>query len=479
MRRPSIDGRGHGALRDRRQLSSFALATFSLALICSLAAAGDASAQLVDEDGDGFAVAKVGALLDSNGIAFDEASDKAYVASTYGGITVADMNTGRYLRTLDISRSAVTPNGVGFAGGKLYVGTLHDVVVVDPDDGSVTSRVSRPFFAGSIESEFAVSPDGHRVYAAAGCSTVLLVIDAATESEEAIIPVGPNCNRIALSPDGHTAYLTNKEAGLLWAVDLDARTVIEAVPIASRTILDFPCDVDVSPTSGNVYVSWVGSDYDARVTEFTSGLSQLRTFETGRFSTGLDVSPDGRFALLGAGLVLDVAEGLFVGDLPLPQNGISEVAFRSDSNAAVVTHDAERAVQIASGFSPPLRASGSTRMGGRLEFTIELPAAAGSEFQLVASNTTEDGFPACTGIVFPLDLDPLFQLTRSGGGTFATWSGRLDGGGRGRASITLTRDLPIRGAGFPISIAFATFEGGRGRFDVARVSNTITAWVKP
>lgn len=456
------------------------LSALSLIVLSSLAS-GRATAQPDDADGDGFALAKVGALLLSNGIAFDESRGIAYVASSYGGVTVVDVASGLYLDTIDISRDVIAPNGIAFAAGRLYVGSLRDIAVVDAATERVTGRIARPFYAGSVESEIVASPDGTRLLAASGTSTSLVVIDAATESAEALIPVGPDCNRVALSPDGGTAYLTNKELALLYAVDIGSRAVIEAIPFASgEATLDFPCDVTVSSATGRIYVAWVSLDYLGHVSEFDANLGPLRTFDLGRFSTGIDATPDGRFALLGSGQVLDLATGFFSADLPVPQNGLSTVAFRAETNEAVVTHDAERAVRVVSGFEPSLAATGTPRIGGRLDLVLRLPASeAGAPFQLVASNTASEGFLACDGIRFPLDPDDLFRLTKEGAGGFGAWSGTLDENGHASATFSLARGLPFRGAGYPISLAFATFDGRRGRDVVRLVSNTITVWLRP
>lgn len=452
-------------------------------IVCALSVTAlsvAAPGALAQDDGDGFELAKVGALLQSNGIAFDESRGIGYVASSYGGITVVDVASGLYLDTIDISREVTAPNGIAFAAGRLYVGTLRDIAVVDVLSERVVDRIDRPFFAGSVESDLVTSPDGTRVYAASGTSTALVVIDAATESAEARIPVGPDCNRLALSPDGRFAYLTNKERALLYAVDLDTRAVHEAVAIApGAETLDFPCDVTVSSATGRIYVAWVAADYRARVTEFDSSMGALRTFEVGRFSTGIDATPDGRYALLGSGQVLDLETGFFSASLDVPQNGLSTVAFRAGSNAAVVTHGSERAIRVVSGFEPTLAATGTARVGGRLDLALKLPGEAGEPYQVVASNTASAGFPACDGIQFPLDPDELFRMTREGAGAFAAWSGSFDENGEARASFSLSRDLPIRGAGYPISLAFATFDGRRGRDVVRLVSNTVTVWLRP
>src|SRR5262245_45733707 len=74
-----------------------------------------------DDDGDGFLLSPVSALLSSNGVTVDPAGTRAYVSSSYGGITVIETPSHRYLTTFDVSRDVTLPSGIGYANGKLYL----------------------------------------------------------------------------------------------------------------------------------------------------------------------------------------------------------------------------------------------------------------------------------------------------------------------------------------------------------------------
>ena len=59
----------------------------------------------------------------------------------------------------------------------------------------------------------AVSPDGHKVYITNAASNNVSVIDTATNTVIATIPVGPGPFGVALSPDGRKVYVANVNSG--------------------------------------------------------------------------------------------------------------------------------------------------------------------------------------------------------------------------------------------------------------------------
>jgi gliding motility-associated-like protein len=71
----------------------------------------------------------------------------------------------------------------------------------------------------------AVTPDGSRVYAVNTSSANVTVIDVATQTVIATIPVGSDPQQVAVSPDGTTVYVTNGGAGTVSVINTATNTV--------------------------------------------------------------------------------------------------------------------------------------------------------------------------------------------------------------------------------------------------------------
>ncbi len=433
-----------------------------------------------DPDGDGFTVDRIATLLSSNGVAFNADGSRAYVSSSYGGVSVIDTANSLNVATFDLSRDVTTPSAVGCARGKLFVVSFRDVAVVDELTGLVLRSIPRPFVAGSLESDVATTPDGDRVVVVMGTSSDLTVLDAASDAVLGTVTLGPNHNRVALSPDGAIAYATNKETGTLATVDLRSLEVARVQSISpSGPILDFPCAVAVRSATGEVVVSYVTPDYEGHLAVFGPDGAPRRVLHAGRFTTGVDVTADGRHALTGAGDVFDLDSGARIASLDVPPNGISDVAFSAEAGVAIVTNSGERHLRSIGLFEPALEVAGTPRMGERLTFTLDVPGESNRPFQLVASGSTARGIPLGEAKRFPLDPDVLFRASRAASGPFTGFVGTLDRYGRATATLELSSAVPIRGAGFPVTFALATFGASRDRSDCRKVSNAVTVWIRP
>lgn len=136
--------------------------------------------------------------------------------------------------------------------------------------------------ADPLTTGLAVSPDGHRLYAALGIRNAVAVIDLATEKLTQLVPVGVCPYRIALSADGKTLYVANRggrrvteSAGTALSagtpVRIDRRTdaalrgSVSIVDTASYTVNEVevgrqPSGLAVAPSGDTVYVSNADDD---------------------------------------------------------------------------------------------------------------------------------------------------------------------------------------------------------------------------
>ena len=75
------------------------------------------------------------------------------------------------------------------------------------------------------------SPDGKRVYISNGRGGTVSVIDVATDSVLASVPVGQRPWGVAVTPDGRKLYTANGPSNDVSVVDADRLTVLKKIPV--------------------------------------------------------------------------------------------------------------------------------------------------------------------------------------------------------------------------------------------------------
>ena len=164
-------------------------------------------------------------------------------------------------------------------------------------DGTATSlvyRVNTQSYAiekavpvGAVPKYVAVTPDGRRVLVTNWCSADLSVIDTATSTEVARIPLrGEHPRGIATSPDSRTAYIALMGSDRLVRVDLASGAVLDY----ARTG-DGPRHVVSSPDGRFLYVTNNGDGTVSKLERSTGRV--LQWVRTGKEPRSLAISSDG------------------------------------------------------------------------------------------------------------------------------------------------------------------------------------------
>ena len=79
-------------------------------------------------------------------------------------------------------------------------------------------------------------PDGSRADVAdAVLAGAVWVIDTASNTVVATIPVGVGSSGVAITPDGTRAYVTNQISNTVSVIDTTTNTVVVTVPVGSRS----------------------------------------------------------------------------------------------------------------------------------------------------------------------------------------------------------------------------------------------------
>jgi YVTN family beta-propeller protein len=167
----------------------------------------------------------------------------------------------------------------------------------------------------------AVSPDGSKVYVANVSSNTVSVIDTATNTVNATIPVGlpppppPFCGpvcamAVAVSPDGNKVYVTNtfSNSNTVSVIDTTTNTVSATIPVGRPSL-----GVAVTPDGSKVYVANADAGTVSVIDTATNMVSVTISSVGGR-AFGVAVSPDGSkvyvtdsFALFHSVSVIDSA----------------------------------------------------------------------------------------------------------------------------------------------------------------------------
>ena len=129
-----------------------------------------------------------------------------------------------------------------------YITNLNDntVSVIDTASNTVTATVP----VGTFPNGVAVTPDGAHVYVANVLDGTVSVIDTASNTVTATVPVGLFPFGVAVTPDGAHVYVANQGGGNVSVIATASNTVTATVTVGVN-----PAGVAVTPDGAHVYVA--------------------------------------------------------------------------------------------------------------------------------------------------------------------------------------------------------------------------------
>jgi YVTN family beta-propeller protein len=228
-------------------------------------------------------------------------SDKA--ADGIGVIDVASRQlTGKIKVGSDPEEFALSPDG-----RKIYVSN-EDVKTASIVD-IASAKVEHIILVGQEPEGVAVTPDGNRIYVTCETGGDILVVDAHSYKTLAHFKVPPRPRSVDFRSDAPIGFIPSESAGLLNVFDSVTSMIIKTVtlPQGSR-----PMRVRVSPDNTKVYVS------DGRAGSVTvldaRSYNIDTTIKVGKRPWGIVLSPDGKFLFSANGpsndvSVVDLAQG--------------------------------------------------------------------------------------------------------------------------------------------------------------------------
>ncbi|HEX7180846.1 MAG TPA: PQQ-dependent catabolism-associated beta-propeller protein [Thermoanaerobaculia bacterium] len=197
----------------------------------------------------------------------------------------------------DPEQFAVSPDGKRLFISNEDAGTA-SVTQVEKDKGKVIATL----IVGIEPEGVAISPDGRWVYVTAETSNTVSVIDTKKNEVAASFLVDPRPRAAAFSPDGRRAYVTAEIGGTVSVVDVATHQVVSTIDLGPRAK---PVGVVVSPDGKRVYVA-NGHGNSVAVIDAAKD-KVVATIPVGKRPWGVALTRDGRKLYTANGVSNDVS----------------------------------------------------------------------------------------------------------------------------------------------------------------------------
>ena len=201
---------------------------------------------------------------------------RLYVSNEDGhSVTVLDADTAAVIDTIAVGKR---PRGMklNLDGSRLFVAVsglpkcppsvpdeecaklerdlkADGIAVVD----TVTRKVVQVLHAGSDPEQFALSPDGSKLFVANEDASTMSVVEVASGSVVGRVPVGREPEGVGITPDGRWILVTNESDNSVSIIDSGTLKIVKAVQVGKR-----PRDVAFTPDGRTAYVS---GEFDSSV----------------------------------------------------------------------------------------------------------------------------------------------------------------------------------------------------------------------
>jgi YVTN family beta-propeller protein len=233
------------------------------------------------------------------GVAVSPDGSKVYVTNVSDTtVSVIDTATNTVSATVPVG---LRPFGVAVSpdGSKVYIANefADTVSVIDTVTNTV---IGSPISVGPFPAGVAVTPDGSKVYVANNGADTVSVIETATNTVSATITLGltPRCNQprpcamaVAVSPDGSKVYVTNELANTVSVIDTATDTVSATIPVGLG-----PIGVAVKPDGSKVYVANFLANTASVIDAGTNTMIAAIPVGTLPVAFGVFIQPPPRFA---------------------------------------------------------------------------------------------------------------------------------------------------------------------------------------
>ncbi|HET6985636.1 MAG TPA: glutaminyl-peptide cyclotransferase, partial [Kribbella sp.] len=229
--------------------------------------------------------------------------DGKYLAISNDGtrtqsLSLVETSSGKVLQSLPYSSPQALFIGLAWSpdGNKLYAaaGGNDKIRVYSRAGAQLTEVAPITVPKGSFPSGLAVSGDGSRLFVANNGSGALSAVDTATGQVLGAVATGPNPFTVGLTADGRTAYVSNWGTTTVSAVDTATMTVRKTLQVGSH-----PTAIIRNPATGEMLVAVTDADKVVGIAPATDAITRTidlapyHNAPVGSSPQGLDITPDG------------------------------------------------------------------------------------------------------------------------------------------------------------------------------------------
>lgn len=183
--------------------------------------------------------------------------------------------------------NAVTPDEQTLVVSSPKEGSLY---IFDAKSGKQLGNIA----CGKDAKGVKISPDGRTAYVANEGAASVSVVDLAGLKLVATIPVKEMPHNIRFRADGEVAYVTLQGGAGLGVIDTRLRKMTRVIPTPG---IDTPHNLDLSRDEKRVFIR----DASNKVGVLDLNTEQMiKIIKVGNGHAGIDVTPDGRYAVTGA-----------------------------------------------------------------------------------------------------------------------------------------------------------------------------------
>lgn len=183
--------------------------------------------------------------------------------------------------------NAITPDEQTLVASSPEEGSLY---IFDAKSGKQLGNIE----CGKDAKGVKISPDGRTAYVANEGAASVSVVDLAALKVVATIPVKEMPHNIRFRADGRIAYVTLQGGAGLGVIDTRLRKMTRVIPTPG---IDTPHNLDLSRDEKRAFIRDTSSKVG--VLDLNTG-QMIKIIEVGNGHAGIDVTPDGRYAITGA-----------------------------------------------------------------------------------------------------------------------------------------------------------------------------------